>query len=386
MEGRILQLIEQTERSSALAIGLVGLACIAIAAAASAEAAEVNGPVVESEFIYTAAPYPACHASTLVETVGAETQGPQPASHLLAAWFGGTHERHPDVGIWVAHKTDRGWSKPVEVANGVTGDERFPTWNPVLFQAKKGPLLLFYKVGPTPRDWWGMLLTSHDGGRTWSAPQRLPDGIIGPVKNKPIELPGGVLLCPSSSEDQGWRVHFESTNDNGQTWSTTGPVNDPDRIRAIQPSLLVHPGGRMQAVGRTRQSGVFQIWSEDRGETWGEMKLTGLPNPSSGTDAVTLADGRHLLVYNHSSEGRSPLNVAISDDGLTWRAALVLEDDPTHRAGYSYPAVIQTSDGLVHISYTWRRERIKHVVVDPERLSGPAIVDGKWPAVGESAP
>jgi alpha-L-rhamnosidase len=111
------------------------------------------------------------------------------------------------------------------------------------------------------------------------------------------------------------------------------------------------------------------------------MGLTGLPNPSSGTDAVTLADGRQLLVYNHNPnyKGRSPLNVALSDDGKGWLAAAVLEDDPTHPQ-YSYPAVIQTADGLVHITYTWRRERIKHVVLDPAKLKTEPIVEGQWPA------
>jgi predicted neuraminidase len=113
------------------------------------------------------------------------------------------------------------------------------------------------------------------------------------------------------------------------------------------------------------------------------MESTGLPNPNSGTDAVTLADGRHLLVYNHNSAkgngGRSPLNVAVSDDGKSWQAALVLEDDPTRH--FSYPAVIQTSGGLVHVTYTWNRERIKHVVIDPAKLEARAMAEGKWPEV-----
>ncbi|QDV79040.1 sialidase family protein [Botrimarina mediterranea] len=327
--------------------------------------------VVSSGFLYETAPYPSCHASTIAEVDGA----------LVASWFGGTHERHPDVGIWVARNEGEGWSEPIEVANGVFQGERYPSWNPVLFQPSAGPLLLFYKVGPTPQDWWGMLIKSEDGGFTWSEPQRLPDEVLGPIKNKPIELEGGVLLCPSSSEHDGWRVHFERTADHGKTWEVTPPVNDPENIRAIQPSLLRHGDGVLQAIGRTRDSGVFQVWSCDNGRTWGEMSTTGLPNPSSGTDAVTLADGRHLLVYNHNPnyKGRSPLNVAISDDGKSWRAALVLEDDKEHDAGYSYPAVIQSSDGLVHITYTWRRERIKHVVLDPKQLDGPPITGDEWP-------
>jgi alpha-L-rhamnosidase len=231
-----------------------------------------------------------------------------------------------------------------------------------------------------------MLTTSADDGRTWSEPQRLPEGILGPIKNKPVQLANGDILCPSSTEGEGgWRVHFERTGDLGRTWQTIAPVNDGKEIGAIQPSLLFYPGGKMQAIGRTRQGKLFQIWSDDTGLTWGRMTLTSLPNPDSGTDAVTLSDGRQLLVYNHNTKdqtgnkGRSPLNVAVSEDGETWRAALVLEDDPTAPSGFAYPAVIQTRDGLVHITYTWKRARIKHVVVDPAQLKSRPMPQGKWP-------
>jgi predicted neuraminidase len=91
---------------------------------------------------------------------------------------------------------------------------------------------------------------------------------------------------------------------------------------------------------------------------------------------VTLRDGRQLLVYNHTSDGRTPLNVAVSRDGKLWEAALVLEREPGE---YSYPAVVQSADGLVHITYTWKRERIKHVVIDPSKLHTTPMPDGKWP-------
>jgi predicted neuraminidase len=162
-------------------------------------------------------------------------------------------------------------------------------------------------------------------------------------------------------------------------------VNDGKEIGAIQPSILFHKGGKLEAIGRTRNDKIFQIWSDDGGATWGKMTLTDLPNPDSGTDAVTLRDGRQLLVYNHNirtgsnNKGRSPLNVAVSPDGINWFAALVLEDDPNAPSGFAYPAVIQTGDGLVHITYTWERKRIKHVVIDPGKLSLRPIVDGVWP-------
>lgn len=321
--------------------------------------------VVLREFVFETAPFAECHASTIAETNGT----------LISAWFGGTEEKHPDVGIWLSRRIDGQWSAPVEVANGVTQNSddgqqvRYPTWNPVLFQPKTGPLLLFYKVGPSPSTWWGMLITSTDGAKTWSQPRRLPDGVLGPIKNKPVELADGVLLCPSSTESTGkpsrWQIHFERTADLGLTWQTTGPLNDGVQFSAIQPSILVLPGGKLKSLGRTRQGNVFQISSHDGGKSWGTMTATSLRNPNSGIDAVTLSDGRHLLVYNHTRSGRSPLNVAISRDADDWQPALVLEDQPGE---YSYPAVIQTADGLVHIAYTWQRRRIRHVVVDPTKL------------------
>jgi predicted neuraminidase len=250
----------------------------------------------------------------------------------------------------------------------------------VLFQPKAGPLMLFYKVGPKPSEWWGMMMTSDDRGKTWSKPHRLPDGILGPIKNKPVQLPNGDMLAGSSTEgEDGWRVHFERSSDLGGTWTATPPVNDGKMIRAIQPSILFHPGGRLQALGRTREGRIFETWSDDGGRTWSEMTLTSLPNPNSGTDAVTLHDGRQLLVYNHNPEnkGRSPLNVAVSKDGKEWFAALTLEHEPGNQ--FSYPAVIQTRDGLVHVTYTWKRERIRHAVIDPGKLQLRPIVDGLWP-------
>jgi predicted neuraminidase len=147
-------------------------------------------------------------------------------------------------------------------------------------------------------------------------------------------------------------------------------------LAAIQPSILTHADGGLQALGRTRQGRLFTIRSADQGETWGKMGLLDLPNSNSGTDAVTLRDGRHVLVYNHTSKGRSPLNVAVSKDGENWEGAVVLESEPGE---YSYPAVIEAADGRVEITYTWKRQRIKHVTIDPSRLVTRPIVEGRWP-------
>jgi SSS family solute:Na+ symporter len=329
---------------------------------------------LSGEFIYPLddQPTPQCHASTITEIPGG----------LIAAWFGGRHESFPDVGIWVSRYKDSTWSEPVEVADGVQSDSlRYPCWNPVLFQPESGPLMLFYKIGPDPRNWWGMLKTSRDGGKTWSQASKLGTGplghLIGPVKNKPVQLPDGSILCPSSTEireegeDVSWKVHFELTRDNGRTWQVIGPINDGLRFDAIQPSILFYRGNRMQILCRTRQGVISQSWSDDQWQTWDEMSPTWLPNPNSGTDAVTLYDGRQLLVYNHTlREGEFPavrnmLNVAVSFNGTEWIPVLTLE---RQKDEFSYPAVIQASNGLVHITYTYKRQTIKHVVIDPEKL------------------
>jgi predicted neuraminidase len=327
--------------------------------------------VVLREWLYETAPFPECHASTLAET----------KSGLVAAWFGGTYEKHPDVGIWFARRSEEGWTQPREIFNGtVDGGQRFPCWNPVLFDAKENGLLLFYKVGPSPESWWGMLSVSRDDGASWEAARRLPDGILGPIKNKPILLADGKLLCGSSSEHDGWKVHMESTGDWGKTWSRTGPL-ELNRLRgAIQPTILAYRDGassRLQILCRSRGDGVIlQSWSRDHGSTWSALTAAALPNPNSGIDGVTLRDGRQLLVYNHTARGRSPINVAVSSNGGDWSAAAVLETDPGE---FSYPAVIQSSDDRVHITYTWKRERIRHLVLELDKISLKPIVSGQWP-------
>ncbi len=358
--------------------------CLLLAASAAAVAFSCVSPeeereeamqkapsaIVREEFIFSPshAPTPQCHASTIVESGGG----------LVAAWFGGTAEKNKDVGIWVSRKESGAWTKPVEVANGVQKENlRYPCWNPVLFRPRGGPLYLFYKVGPDPRSWWGMFLVSRDDGRTWSGPFKLPEGILGPIKNPPVQLADGTILAPSSTEslEEGWRIHLEVSRDGGRTWSVIGPLNDPRRFNAIQPAILDHGGGILQMLSRSREGVIVENWSRDSGRTWSKTRATSLPNPNSGIDALALKDGRFLLVYNPTGGNwgpRTPLSVALSLDGKSWRRVLDLDppegSPPGEKEEYSYPTVIQSRDGLVHIVYTWNRKTIKHVVLDPARL------------------
>jgi len=304
---------------------------------------------------------------------------------MVSAFFSGTHEKNPDVGIRVSRLVNGEWTWPEEVANGVeSATKRYPCWNPVLFLPEDGPLMLFYKVGPSPQTWWGMLITSEDDGKTWSEPVKLGmdekiGHLLGPVKNKPVQLADGTIISPTSIEytDENkelfWQVFFEISHDMGKTWEVVGPINDGIEFDAIQPSILTYKDGRMQVICRTRQDVLAQSWSRDGGMTWSKMTETSLPNPNSGTDAVTLKDGRQLLVYNHSTKkgeepkGRNILNLALSKDGKKWKPVMTLENVPIDD-GYAYPAIIQSSDGLVHITYTYNRRSVKYVVVDPKKL------------------
>lgn len=318
--------------------------------------------ILTTELIYALddRPTPECHASTIVET----------GNDLAAAWFGGEREGHSSVGVRLSHSNGSGWSKPVEVTNGErSGMPGATCWNPVLFQPSSGPLMLFYKVGFRIRSWQSALMISDDGGVNWTEPRVLRNRVYGPVKNKPIEHSDGTILCGSSDEADGWQVFFSMTKDFGKTWRKVGPCNDAAVYSAIQPAFLTHADGRIQALCRTKHERVGEFRSEDQGRTWTDMCLTDIVGNNSGLDAVTLRDGRHLLVNNPVAtdwRGRNILALSSSADGKQWKQVCLLEN--AEEGEFSYPAIIQTSDGKVHITYTYLKESIKHVTIDPSVL------------------
>ncbi len=214
-----------------------------------------------------------------------------------------------------------------------------------------------------------MLKRSLDEGKSWKVEEMLPAGIFGPIKNKPFLGDNHVLLCGSSHESyKRWGCYIEMTQDNGKTWQKGSPINLPgDFFGMIQPTIVKTAKNTLLLLARTRTSGfVAQSKSLDGGKTWQKPILSKLKNPNSGIDAITLQDGRLLLVYNDSKNERYPLTVALSeDDGNSWKNIINLE---SIEGEFSYPAVIQTKNGNIVITYTWNRTHIKQVVLDEKNL------------------
>jgi predicted neuraminidase len=307
-------------------------------------------------FIFEKAPFASCHASTIVETE---------AGRFLAAWFGGKSEGATDVKIWQARYNGKVWSPP-EVAAEEAG---VPCWNPVLFRSKSKALFLFYKAGPNPMSWTGFVRRSTDGSKTWEKPKALPAGLLGPIKNKPIQRADGTILAGTSVESyKAWACWIERSSDDGKSWKRFGPITTPDYPHGIiQPTLFETSDKKIVALCRSRDLGfICRAESKDGGETWSEAKAMELPNPNSGIDLVQTDQGDVFLVYNHSKKDRTPLNLARSDnDGKNWQTVATLEEEAGE---FSYPAIIQDQDGQLHITYTWNRRHIKYLTFDPAKL------------------
>ena len=312
-----------------------------------------------SEFVFSDPPFKECHASTIVELTG---------GRLMVAWFGGDRERARNVVIWSSIREKNKWSAPVLMGDGIMNDTlRYPCWNPVLFKSASDQLFLFYKVGPSPSNWWGMVRTSADEGQNWSAPERLPGRMLGPIKNKPVQLSNGTILSPSSTEIGTWKVHLEKSTDGGKTWEFR-PIDHTTKFTVIQPTFLVYPKNVVQLLCRSGNDRIVESWSHNNGETWTPLSLTKLLNPNSGIDGVTLKNGWQFLVYNptkRGNAGRARLVAAVSRDGTNWKTVFTLENEQTGE--FSYPAVIQAKDGKVHITYTYNRKSIRHVVLQQSR-------------------
>ncbi len=316
---------------------------------------------ITSEFIFNKKPSNNCHAATLVELN---------SNRLMAAWFGGDYEGATNVGIYTSIYADTQWSSPSMIVKPwITESDTLPCWNPVLFKSKSETLYLFYKIGKNPREWFGAYIFSDNDGKQWSEPQLLPEGILGPIKNKPIEIEKGIIICGSSTEsvDNKWRVHTEIFNENSKDWERIN-INNDKNLDAIQPTFIIHKNKTLQMLCRSKHNKIVSSWSYNNGTSWNTLDTISVINSNSGIDALTLNDSLFLMVNNPMKQGpdwyygRNILDVEYSNDGLSWKKLVDLEHQD--KGEFSYPAIIQTSNEKVHILYTYNREYIKHISFD----------------------
>ena len=299
-----------------------------------------------------------------------------PSGDLLAVWYGGTREGAPDVALFTSRLVagDAKWSAPVNtVDRSIAQDELDRAikklGNAVIFPDGAGSLWMIY-VTVSLGGWSGSGLnvkTSRDEGHTWSSSRRLTLNpflnLSSLVRNKPIYASDGRIGLPVYHE---MAMKFPQ-----MLWLTPGAegrVKDY-RIRnlssengLIQPALVPLANDRVLMMLRDQsdERSVHTAYSDDNGWTWSNAAPSTLPNPGAAIDALRLRDGRILLVYNHAAQGRENLRMAISaDDGRTWRAGAILEDAADQE--YSYPALAEDHHGRIHLTYTWQRQRIKHL-------------------------
>lgn len=293
------------------------------------------------------------HASTLAQL---------PNGDIAVAWFGGSKEGQPDVNIWQSIRCGNKWSRPRLIAQ----QQDMPHWNPV-YMTDGHKLYLFYRTGHIIADWESWLKVSDDNGQTYSEPEKLPKGFLGPIKNKPIKMSNGKWLLPSSVETETkWYCRMEILDLDHRQWFKTEPIeSDDEPCRIIQPTTWESQKGNIHALLRSSMGSIYRSDSLDYGVNWSKPYKTNLPNPDSGIDCTRLDNNNIVLVYNpNANQGmnivlnkRTPLVIAVSsDNGLNWQEAFVLEDEPGE---YSYPAVIKTSEGI-SLTYTWNRKKIKY--------------------------
>jgi predicted neuraminidase/peroxiredoxin len=308
-----------------------------------------------SELIFESIPgAPAHHCSTLAEA---------PNGDLLCVWYGGSYESSDDQSLFIARrrKGEGRWDLPQVL---IQGSAPHPPGNAIIFRLGAERLGLMWgrmeSTRPIRRGFWGacrlMYRTSEDNGLSWSPDREMTELPSGLPRNIPIRLADGNLLLPLSAR----KSFLADTSDEGITWRVAGelPVGGQvTLIETLDSSLL--------AFIRSRPH-ILRSMSHDRGATWSSPVETELPCPGSGIALCRLASGNLVLAFNNSSEDRTPLCIARStDEGQTWEPPLALESNPGE---YSYPCVIQTADGRIHVTYTYRRYSIMHVELNEDWL------------------
>ena len=303
---------------------------------------------------------------------------------LVAAWNGGKHEGSADIRIYFTTRAvGKHWSPRSGIVSRESASRELNRYiktlgNPLLFTDLTDRLTLIFVTVSLGR-WSGSSLnmkTSTDRGRTWSRSQRLtlnPFFNLGElVRNNALRLANGGFAVPIHHEFAGIFSELLWLHPGGLAQA---PEYFKTRLtrgkKYLQPAIVeFSPSDALAFHRSSRPNGrIAMSLSHDGGTTWTAPWPLDLPNPGSGLNAMLLSDGRVLLAFNDSLSRRDKLALAVSSraaaeatgiDFRRWRRVAILEYTPGK--DFSYPFMLRTADGKIHMVYTWNRERIKHVV------------------------
>jgi predicted neuraminidase len=323
--------------------------------------------VIKSVHIYQTIPNtPSCHCSNLIAL---------PDNTIRVAFFAGQFEKSPDVAIWGAtlNRNDEklNWSIPeilVKVPNCSMG-------SPVWYLTPQNKLYLFYLVmhhGRILPSGWSVCTIQYknslDLGKTWGSSHYLRRMWFWVTRALPELNSNGEVFLPFHRELGQYQSHFyvNSKQDLSGRWRRIGRLKTPKGC--LEPCLTRLKSGDMFCSLRTKDKRIYFSRSHDNGYSWSKPEPSEWPNPNSQTYIKCLASGRVIMIFNNTDAGRSPLCLTSSlDEGKTWSKAIPLEDEPGKE--FSYPCIIQTADGLIHVSYTHHRTTIKYCVFDEQWIA-----------------
>ena len=295
-------------------------------------------------------------------------------------YYSGSGEAKPDAAYVVARRRKEADAfDPLEVVADTPGK---PEGNGILFETGGGLRLVYNTMHgkldgpPGPGIRWVTcdmrMKRSSDSGSTWTEVQMIDEKWGNVVRCKPIRLRSGELIFGTEYDDGESRVW--SSGDKGESWEVVGRISGE---RNQHPSFTERIDGSILALLRPTggQKRVLRSISSDGGRTWAPAVTTELESPFAALDSVRLGDGRVVIAWNDNPDQRNPLTLAISEDeGETWacRRNLVAGEGK-----FDYPAMIQTADGLLHVTFSNNRSSIDHIVVEPEWIEGVRREAGK---------
>jgi predicted neuraminidase len=341
-------------------------------------AGPAESPIFEDRLVYNYRLTRFAHSPTLTET----TNG-----NLLLVWFGGAGEASPSVGLYQStYRPQVGvWTRPRlvtdrEETQAELGRYVFTIGNPALWTAPEGDIYLFY-VTSWVAGWSGSsihLKISHDDGNTWTPARRLVtspffnSGTL--VRNTPFAYTDGTIGIPAYHELLGV---FPEILRVGRQGTALGKNRIDYGKRALQPSIVVLDENRALALLRprpneTRPANVLRAETTNAGRSWSRPVPLDLLNPGSSVVGLRLADGSILAVTNLSATSRNDLSLARSLDlGESWEIVTAIEHSERGEQ-FAYPALLQATDGRIHLAYAWNYSRIKHVELNTAWLDAHA--------------